>query len=196
VTRAKSIVTAGVIAVCAMSAPSQAFGVGGRYAFEGGTPAQQRQVTRALAVSDFDWDVVPKVVIHIASSADSYASPGHIWLDGNLLAAGAFAWGVVQHEFAHQVDFLLLSDADRDILLEALGGKAWCSSDPRFRHGELGCERFASTLAWSYWPSPENCMKPESPGDESAALPPSQFRALLAEVLRRHTSLSKAKGRR
>jgi hypothetical protein len=194
-TRAKSIVAA-VVAVCAMSAPSQALGSSGRYAFDGGTRAQQRQVERALAVSDFDWDVVPRVVIHIESSADSYASPGHIWLDADLLAAGAFAWGVVQHEFAHQVDFLLLSDTDRDVLLRALGGETWCSSDPGFRHGELGCERFASTLAWSYWPSAENCMRPEEPGDESAALPPSQFRALLTGVLGRHTSLSKAKGRR
>ena len=31
--------------------------------------------------------------------------PGQIWLDASLLDSGRFSWGVVQHEYAHQVDF-------------------------------------------------------------------------------------------
>jgi hypothetical protein len=102
---------------------------------------------------------------------------------------------VVQHEFAHQVDFLLLSDRDRAVLLNAIGGKTWCSTDPRFRHEDLGCERFASTLAWSYWPSAENCMRPEGPVDESTAMPPAQFRTLVDELVRRRTSTNRKAGR-
>jgi hypothetical protein len=176
------------MAICAMSSPPHAQGAGGRYAFDGGTRSQQRQVVRALNVSDFDWDVVPaSVVVHIKRQADSFASPGHVWLDADLLDAGSFAWGVVQHEFAHQVDFLLLTEVERIELLKRLGGKSWCSDDPRLRHEDLGCERFASTLAWSYWPSAENCMRPEGSVDESAAMSPAQFRALVAELLRHRT---------
>jgi hypothetical protein len=195
VTRAKSIAAAGLLAVCAMASPAQAKSTGGRLAFDGGTPMQQREVGRALGVSAFDWDVVPQVEIHIRRGTDSQARPGHIWLDADLLDAGAFAWGVVQHEFAHQVDFLLLSDRDRTVLLNAIGGKTWCSNDPRFRHEDLGCERFASTFAWSYWPSAENCMRPEGRVDESEAMPPAQFRALVAELLRPRTSPSRTAGR-
>jgi hypothetical protein len=185
-----SIAAAAVVfvAACALSRPASAQAVGGRYAFDGGTPREQRQVTRALEVSDFHWDAVPgRVVIHIERGTDSHATPGHIWLDADLLEAGSFAWGVVQHEYAHQVDFVLFDDADRATLLSKLGGRSWCTNDARFTHEELGCERFASTLAWAYWPSPENCMRPEGPADESAALPAAEFRALVSELVRKHT---------
>lgn len=47
----------------------------------------------------------------------------------------------------------------------------------------------------------ENCMRPAVPGDESAALPPAQFRALVAELIRErtlheHRKPSTAEGRR
>jgi hypothetical protein len=175
-------------AACALSSPTSAEAVGGHYAFDGGTPREQRQVVRALEVSEFHWDAVPgPVVIHIERGTDSRATRGHIWLDADLLEAGSFAWGVVQHEYAHQVDFVLFDDADRAMLLRRLGGRAWCSNDPRLSHEDLGCERFASTLAWAYWPSQENCMRPEGPADESAALPPAQFRALVSELIRKRT---------
>jgi hypothetical protein len=206
VKRAKNASAAAAVAVAAaagaLSFPALAQAVGGSYAFDGGTTRQQRQVVRALEVSEFHWDAVPApVVIHIERGAESRATPGHIWLDADLLQAGAFAWGVVQHEYAHQVDFALFDDADRAMLLRKLGGQTWCSEDPRLEHEDLGCERFASTLAWAYWPSPENCMKPEGPRDESAALPPAAFRALVSELIRRHTRqaphrLARLKGRR
>ena len=50
-------------------------------------------------------------------------------------------------------------------------------------HDQLTSERFASTLAWSYWPSQDNVMRPTSPADEAAALPPADFRVLLERVL-------------
>jgi hypothetical protein len=162
--------------------------VGGRYAVDGGTAREQREVVRALEVSEFDWDLVPRRVdIHIERGTESRATRGEIWLDANLLDAGVFAWGVVQHEYAHQVDFLLLDDADRALLLSKLGGETWCSETADIRHAELGCERFASTLAWAYWPSVENCMRPSAPGDESAAMAPGPFRALVSELIRRGT---------
>lgn len=204
-TRAKKIAVAALVAAataCSLSFPPLVQAVGGRYAFDGGTPRERREVVRALEVSEFDWDVVAgPVVIRIERGTDSRAIRGHIWLDADLLDAGSFAWGVVQHEYAHQVDFFLFNDADRALLSRKLGGKAWCSADPRFRHEELGCERFASTLAWAYWPSAENCMRPAGPADESAALPPAQFRALMSELIRErtlpeHRRLSTAEGRR
>jgi hypothetical protein len=113
--------------------------------------------------------------------------PGTIWLDANLLDAGTFSWGVVQHEYAHQVDYALFDDAIRAHLLAVLGGGAWCYDTELLSHGDYGCERFASTLAWSYWPSPNNCLEPEQRGDESSVLPPRRFRALLDSLLGRPT---------
>ena len=49
---------------------------------------------------------------------------------------------------------------------------------------EYGCERFASTLAWAYWQSPDNCMQPSEVADaESAAMAPAAFRALMTSLL-------------
>jgi hypothetical protein len=53
---------------------------------------------------------------------------------------------------------------------------------PGLPHDEYGCERFASTLAWSFWPSPQNCMRPSATYDESAALAPRSFRRLVARL--------------
>jgi hypothetical protein len=161
------------------------------YAFDGGTPSQRATVRAAFAASSFPWELVSaRVVVHIRPDVPSHATPGEVWLDGRLLDAGRFAWGVVQHEYAHEVDFLLLDDAGRAVLAERLGGTSWWSPaetslapSGHVGHSQLGAERFASTLAWAYWPSRANVMRPELPGDESAALPPAQFRALVAAVL-------------
>jgi hypothetical protein len=178
------LLAACAIAAAALFATPVASAAGGNYAFDGGNRYERLQVTRALAVSRFDWSVVPEqITIHIARGIDSQAVPGQIWLDADLLDAGSFSWGVVQHEYAHEVDFLLLDEADRATLLAALGGNDWCSEELSLPHGTFGCERFASTLAWSYWPSPENCMRPQGPDDESAALPPREFRRLLEGLL-------------
>lgn len=150
---------------------------GGRYTFDGGTRTQQAQVTAALDASSFDWSVVPgRVVIHIGANVASSAAPGEIWLDSALLDSGRFAWGVVQHEYAHLVDFALLSDTARTQLAARLGGSAWWGAAGA--HSQLGSERFADELAWSFWQSPDNVMKPQA-----ASVSPAAFRALLSSLL-------------
>jgi hypothetical protein len=158
---------------------------GGRYVFDGGTPAEQAQVGAALDASSFDWDIVPsQVTIHIVRGlANSYSTRGQIWLDANVLDAGAFSWGVVQMEYGQQVQFALLNEADRAWLTSALGAQQWCYENPSLPRGDNGCERFAATLAWAYWPSPQNSMRPAGPGDWSASMNAADFRALLAQMI-------------
>lgn len=173
------------LALVALALVPAAFARSASYVFDGGTQAQRAQVTRALAASSFDWRLLPaRVTVHIARGRDSEATPGNVWLDGELLDAGRFSWGVVQHEFAHQVDFLLLNDAQRDELAGLLHVPVWCSEEqPGIRHVDYGCERFASTLAWSYWQNADNVMRPQSATAESAALAPAAFRATLKRML-------------
>jgi hypothetical protein len=121
--------------------------------------------------------------VHIGAIGGSYSEAGNVYLDGSLLNSGRFAWGVVQHEFAHQVDFLLLDDSKRALLESALGGKDWCYSVTGLAHSDYGCERFASELAWAYWGSADSSMSPAATRGESNNMPVSQFRALLAQVL-------------
>jgi hypothetical protein len=155
---------------------------GGRYVFDGGTRAERSQVTSALRASSFDWSLIPgRIVIHIGDGVSSHATAGQIWLDARLLDTGRFSWGVVQHEYAHQVDFGLLSDAMRAQLEPLLEGNAWWGSLDQ--HAQLGCERFADELAWAYWQSPDNVMKPSSATDEGGQMSPVAFRAALASVL-------------
>jgi len=173
--------------VVTLIVPATARAIGGRYVVVGGTAAERRSVTAALDASSFDWNAVPaEVTIHVVRGADSFAIPGEIWLDADLLDAGKFAWGVVQHEYAHQVDYFRFDDAIRARFLRLLGASEWCyGATLALPHAAYGCERFASTLAWAYWQSPENCMKPESPADEAAAMRPRRFRAVLDAVLAR-----------
>jgi hypothetical protein len=174
-----------LILLAALALVPAAFARGGKVGFDGGTAAERVQVTRALAASTFDWNLVPtRVTVHIAPNIASEAAPGEIWLDAGLLDTGRFSWGVVQHEYAHQVDFLVLTPDAREQVRQRLGGGAWCTEVPGLAHADYGCERFASTLAWAYWPSSDNCMRPLSAVDESAALTPAAFRTLLADVLR------------
>jgi hypothetical protein len=155
---------------------------GGRYVFDGGTRAERGQVTAALNASSFDWGLIPgQVVVHIGGGTSPHAMAGQIWLDAGLLDSGRFSWGVVQHEYAHQVDFGLLTDSMRAQLQPQLQAPAWWGSISQ--HAALGCERFADELAWAYWQSPENVMKPMSSTDEGGQLAPAAFRAALASVL-------------
>ncbi len=177
---------AALVGAVALVAGGSAHAAGGNYAFDGGTAKEQAQVTAALDASSFDWSVVPvQIIVHITKSGDSDAAPGQIFLTASLLDSGRFSWGVVQHEYAHQVDFFLLDDAKRAVLAPLLGGKAWWQrfGGVALPHGQLSSERFASTLAWSYWQSPDNSMKPQSSTDESAAMAPAAFKAALAQVL-------------
>src|SRR3954452_15340957 len=157
---------------------------GGSYTFAGGTAKEQTTVRAALEASTFDWNLIPRTIsVHIGRIGDSYSTYGNVYLDSSLLDSGRFSWGVVQHEMAHQVDFFLLDDAKRTQLGQLLGGKDWCYSVPGLAHSDYGCERFASELAWAYWQSPDNSMKPNSASDEAGGMPAAQFRALLAQLI-------------
>ena len=156
---------------------------GGNVVFAGGTPSQRDQVQAALDASSFDWSLLPEITVHIGSIGGSYATPGNVYLDASLLDAGEFSWGVVQHEFGHQVDFFLLTDDERADLTARLGAAGWCYGVPDLPHSAYGCERFASELAWAYWPSSQNCMQPDPSSAEAAGMPADQFRALLAQFL-------------
>src|SRR4051794_17862075 len=146
--------------VAALVLAPGAFAAGGNYVLDGGTRAQQGQVRAALNASSFNWSVVPgPVTIHIDRGAGQHAAPGQIWLDGSLLDSGRFSWGVVQHEYAHQVDFAVLTDPMRVQLQLLLGGASWW----RGSHDAMACERFADALAWAYWPSPDNVLRPTAP---------------------------------
>ena len=49
-----------------------------------------------------------------------------------------------------------------------LHGTSWWGGEG---HAELDCERFADALAWAYWPSHDNVMKPLSAADEGGQHP-------------------------
>jgi hypothetical protein len=164
---------------------------GGSYQFDGGTAAQRTQVRKALNVSSFNWNLVrAQVTIHIKRGVVSHSTPGEIWLDGDLLDSGRFAWATVQDEFAHQVDFFVFTPEIRMELQRALGAKAWCYEDAAVHaHGDQGCERFSSVLSWAYWSSGDNAYRPTSKTDESAAMAPAKFRALLDRLIGTSTTV-------
>jgi hypothetical protein len=172
------------ILVALLSARAAA-AAGGRYVFAGGTLGEQAQVRRALDASAFDWSLVPtQVTIHIVRSLPlSYSTPGSVWLDANLLDSGQFSWGVVQMEYGQQVQYAIQDVQLRAELTGQLGAQQWCYDDATQPRGVNACERFAATLAWAYWPSNDNSMKPAGAGDWSAAMDPKSFRTLLARLL-------------
>ncbi|HVC86794.1 MAG TPA: hypothetical protein VNC40_05115 [Gaiellaceae bacterium] len=179
----RTLITLLAVALFGVFAQS-ALAAGGSYTFAGGTAQEQATVRAALNASAFDWSLIPSTItISIGAYGTSYSMYGHVYLDRSLLDSGRFAWGVVQHELGHQVDFFLLDDAKRQVLEQALGGKDWCYTVPGLKHSDYGCERFASELAWAYWPSPDNVMRPASPTDEAAGMPVAAFRALLAQLI-------------
>ena len=168
----------------ALVAPTAALAGGGTYGFDGGTPAHRAQVRAALEASSFDWGLVTQpVTIHLRRGVLSRATPGHIWLDSRLVESGVFAWATIQDEYAHQVDFFRFDAATRDDLTDRLGARDWCYEVADLRHHEYGCERFSSTLVWAYWPSRQNAYRPTSRRDESAAMEPGRFRALVEGLL-------------
>jgi len=174
------LLAAAVFATLAQTATAAPAKVG----FAGGTAREQATVRAALAASSFDFGLIPQVVtVPIGSYGDSYSTPGNVYVDAQLLDSGRYAWGVVQHEFGHQVDFVLLDDAKRAILQRALGAKDWCYDVDGLAHSDHGCERFASELSWAYWQVPANSMQPAQCGGESASMPVTQFRALLSELI-------------
>jgi hypothetical protein len=163
--------------------PGRAAAAGGHYSFDGGTPAERGQVRSALEASTFDWDVVPgTIAIHIRRGIGSQATPGEIWLDADLLDAGSWSWGVVQHEYAHQVDYLLLTPSDRSQIQAVLGGSSWCFGGEAMAHDDNTCERFATAISWAYWPSAQNAFNPAQASGEGW-LRPAPLRALLGHLV-------------
>jgi hypothetical protein len=157
---------------------------GGQYEFDGGTAFHRAQVRGALEASVFDWNAVPHVTVHIVPGAAPTASPGHIWLDPRLLEAGIFSWAVVQDEYAHQVDFFLLGEAQRRALNRLLGTEVWYRSErPGLPHAAYGSERFTSTFVWAYWPVPANGYRPRGRAHEAAAMDPHRFRLILPALI-------------
>jgi hypothetical protein len=159
---------------------------GGDYVFEGGSEEARAQVRAALAVSRFDWSLVPQqVTITISRCGCGGARPGQIILDEDTLVGSGFgaryAWGIVQHEFAHQVDFLLLEAGDRRKLRRVLGGKDWCYEVAGLMHDEHGCERFATALTWAFWPAADNIQNPHWHGGDS--LKRAKFRKLVKRLV-------------
>ena len=136
---------------------------GGNYVFAGGSDAAQAAVRSALDASRFDWDLIDEqITIRIIDCGCAGASPGEILLDEEVLTDPRFgpkyAWGIVQHEYAHQVAFFLLDAAARRRVQAWLGGSDWCYEDATVGHDDHACERFASSLAWAYWARPRNIM--------------------------------------
>jgi hypothetical protein len=163
--------------------PAIASAGGGRYVFDGGTQAERAQVRAALQASTFDWNIVPgQITIHVERGVASQAAPGQIWLEAGLLDAGRYSWAVIQHEYAHQVDYLVLTDSDRAALQALLGGTSWCSGGEGFAHDANACERFATSIAWAYWPSPQNAFDPGQTTDEGW-LRSAPLRTLLGSLL-------------
>jgi len=166
----------------ALGVAGQAQAFGGDYVVHGGTTDERAEVSAALDASSFDWGLVPaRIDIHLAPDTQTYAASGQIWINTKLLDTGRFAWGLVQHEYAHQVDYFLLDESMRHKLNSLLHGADWYGVGSP--HHLRGVERFASTLAWAYWPSPQSALRPASAADEAAAMRPARFRALMTKLL-------------
>ena len=177
----------------ALGASHTAFAGGGNYEIDGGTPFERVQVEKALNASAFNWSMVPgQVTIHIKPGiGGAYSTHGQIWLDANVLDQGTFSWGVVQMEYAQQVQLSLVTDASLQAQLTSLlGGRQWCYDNPYLPRGANACERFAATLAWAYWPSAQNSMQPAGRDDWSAAMDAAAFRALLHTTIGAPNSIS------
>jgi hypothetical protein len=179
------LVATAFLGLALLDGPATAQAAAGGYSFDGGSARERAVVHAALGVSTFDWSLVPAhVTIHITRGGGSYSTPGEIWLSEKLLSRGRAAWGVVQHEYAHQVDFFLFDAKIRTSLNRALGGKSWWPgrAGEQFRHSQYGAERFASTLAWAYWPSRQNTLFRYA-HTEATAMPPARFRTMLSDLV-------------
>jgi hypothetical protein len=172
---------AAAAAVCAFASPALASDVS--LSFDGGTQAEQGQVRAGLDASSFNWGMIPgPIVVHIRRGVDSHAVPDEVWFDANLLDAGRYSWGVVQHEFAHELDYTVLTDAMRAQLHTLLGGESWWSTDAE-AHCQADSERFADLVSWAYWTTRDNVLRPAGAADEGGQVSPAQFRAALAALL-------------
>jgi hypothetical protein len=166
----------------ALLVPANAQARGGSYTFSGGSELGRGEARNALESSAFDWGLVAEpVTIQIVDCGCAGARPGVIVLDETLLESTpygrAYTWGIVQHEYAHQVWWFTLEGAQRSFLQEELGGADLCYEQPGLPHDAHACERFARTLAWAYWPNHGN------PARTEISLGGRRFRALTIPLL-------------
>jgi hypothetical protein len=183
--RVLQILLPAAVAALVFAHAGTAQAAGGNYRFDGGNALERTQVREALKASSFNWNLVKaQITIHIQRGTTSHSVHGEIWLDADLLDSGRFSWATVQDEYSHQVDFFLFTPEIRAELQAALGAKAWCYENGSIQaHGDQGCERFTSMLPWAYWQSPDNTYKPTTKSDESAAMAPARFKALLSHLI-------------
>lgn len=179
-----------VISLCTVSLAfaGEALAVGGNYVVEGGSAEAQAQVRAALDRSRFDWDVVPgPVTIRITNCGCAGSRPGEIVLDEERLTSTLFgrryAWGIVQHEYAHQVDFAVLDATDRARIARRFGASAWCYEVRGLAHDDYGCERFATLVSWAYWRSRRNVQRPDWLPRGTRALRADRVRALVERLV-------------
>ena len=179
-----------VAILAALALAPRAGAYGGHYRIEGGTAYERQQVVQALNVSAFNWSVVPWTVrITIRAGrltsagvdAAGISPPRHITLRADQLDQGIRSWGLVQHEYAHQVDFARFNDPLRRRLTSLLLAKTWWWR-PGIEHSRAGAERFATTLAWTYWPSRDNILR-TADFYESTAMAPGPFKKLMRALV-------------
>jgi hypothetical protein len=174
-----------LLASLALAGTAQA--AGGNYVIEGGSPEAQETVRAALSASTFDFGRVPaQIKIKISRCGCAGARPGVIVLDEAVITEKSlgprYSWGIIQHEYAHQIDYFLFQERDRAAVRRTLGGKDWCYETAGLSHDEHGCERFADVFSWAFWPSKRNVLR----ADAKAIAPrmsPKQLRAFVNRLL-------------
>ena len=169
-------------AFVALAVPARADAADVALDFSGGSEEARAEVVSALEGSAFDWSLIGRpVTVQILDCGCAGSRPGVVVLDETLLASSpygrAYTWGIVQHEFAHQVWWYALDDARRSELRTLLGGADLCYEQPGLPHDAHACELFASTLAWAYWAAAGNPMQAEK------VMGARQFRRLLGRML-------------
>jgi hypothetical protein len=114
-----------------------------------------------------------EVTIQLVDCGCAGSRPGVIVLDETLLESPpygpAYTWGLVHHEYAHQIWWYVLDDVERTFLQERLGGTDLCFEQRGLPHDAHTCERFANTLAWAYWPVEGNPVQGERPSGRGSS---------------------------
>jgi hypothetical protein len=176
-----------IAALASLALAGTAQAAGGNYVIQGGSPEAQATVRSALDASWFDFSrISDQVTIRISRCGCAGARPGLIVLDEDVVldtSLGAkYAWGLIQHEYAHQVDYLLFQDTDRAAIRRTLGGKDWCYEVAGLKHDDHGCERFAEVFTWAFWPTRYNIQR-EDARDVAPKMKPRCFRAIVNALL-------------
>jgi hypothetical protein len=169
-------------ALAALVLPGKAGAADVALEFSGGSDTARAEVIAALDASAFDWSLIGRpVTVQIFECGCAGSRPGVVVLDETMLASSpygrAYTWGIVQHEFAHQVWWYALDDERRSELQALLGGRDLCYEQPGLPHDAHACELFASTMTWAYWPVAGNPMQAEK------VMGARSFRRLLSRLL-------------